>query len=301
MHYALRHAVVYLMILCPFGCYSQNLPHQPDLDELLMQTTFMVRGQAKSGGGTLGTAFIMGRLFAAQTQDNPRGLVVLVTAAHVLNEMAGDTAQILLRTQQAGTDSWVVKVAQFAIRKNGRPLWKESPDSDVAVMYVAWPTAITQPAPLSMGFLPDDDALKAAGAGPGIELKILGYPLGNPSNDAFFPVLRTGMIASYPLLPTSVTKSFLLDFRVFKGNSGGPVYYSPKVMRGGGFMCCPPQFVMGLVSQERSLAGPYSEVQLSLGVIVHASSIKKVIESLPAPDTKEALESEVPLELIGTP
>ena len=215
--------------------------------------------------------------------------------------MVGDTAEIILRTQQAGTDTWILRLARFAIRKDGHPLWTVSADSDVAVMYVGWPTAITAPSPLSMAFLPDDDALKKADAGPGIELKVLGYPLGNASNDAGFPVLRTGMIASYPLLPTSVTKSFLLDFRVFKGNSGGPVYYSKKEMLGSSFMCCAPQFVMGLVSEERAFAGPYQEVQLSLGVIVHASAIKKAIESLPAPDTKEAQDSRVPLQLVVTP
>jgi hypothetical protein len=229
MFRALRCAAVYMMICCPFLCYSQNPQGQPDLDELLMQTTFAVSGPSKSGGGTSGTAFIMARAFPTKPQQ---GRPVLVTAAHVLNEMAGDTAQIILRTQPAGTDTWVPRLARFAIRKDGHPLWKESPDSDVAVMYVGWPTAITQPSPLSMDFLPDDDALRKAGAGPGIELKVLGYPLNNASNDAFFPVLRTGMIASYPLLPTSVTKSFLLDFRVFKGNSGGPVYYSVKEMHG---------------------------------------------------------------------
>lgn len=119
-------------------------------------------------------------------------------------------------------------------------------------MYVRWPVEITHPVP-STEMLPDDATLIKYGVGPGLELKSLGYPLGNMSNDAGFPILRTGVIASYPLLPTAETKTFLFDFRVFKGNSGGSVYYSEAAAKGPAQMCCQPQFIMGLVSQERIL------------------------------------------------
>jgi hypothetical protein len=130
---------------------------------------------------------------------------------------------------------------------------------------------------------------------PGDNLKCLGFPLGRESNPAGFAILRTGDIASYPLLPTAQTKTFLMDFRVFKGNSGGPVYFSQPKWRGG-VSVGRPQFIMGLVSQEAVLpvisADPYGssvrELQLMLGVVVHASIVRQTIEMLPMPESPES-------------
>jgi hypothetical protein len=55
---------------------------------------------------------------------------------------------------------------------------------------------------------------------------------------------------------------------------------------------------MGLVSKEASFNMPYSELQLSLGQIVHARLIKEVIDSLPAPETEDAIRAQVAVELI---
>jgi hypothetical protein len=282
-----------LLVFLPALCFSQQL----DLNVILMQTTFYVQGSAKKGGTTSGTVFLLIRPFSAQPDAKmTSGRAVLVTAAHVLDDIAGETAEIFLRTQQTGTERWTMQRGRFAIRRAGLPLWKQLPDIDVAAMYVTWPVPTNVIAPTTM--LADDAMLTKAGAGPGVALKVVGYPLGMASNDAFFPILRTGDIASYPLLPTKDNKTFLLDFRVFKGNSGGPVFYSPHELAGGAMLCCPPQFIMGLVSKEASLNMPYAELQLSLGQIVQASLIREVIESLPAPETNEATQAQVPVELI---
>ncbi len=277
-----------------FSCFLSALGfcQQPDLNVRLMQTTFLVVGATKNPGvSTLGTAFLLLRPFSVQSNaQTVSGKAVLVTAAHVFEEMSGDEATILLRKQR-GADEWVLQPARFLIRRGGQPLWKKLPDTDVAVMYVNWP--LPEPYIITIAALADDESLKKTAVGPGAELNVLGYPLGARSNDAGFPILRTGVIASYPLLPTSNTKSFLLDFRVFKGNSGGPVYYSPSVPRGSGMVCCPPEFIMGLVSQEKSLDMPYSQLQLSLGEIIHASAIKATIESLPAPEAAEMVTVEL--------
>jgi hypothetical protein len=114
------------------------------------------------------------------------------------------------------------------------------------------------------------------------------------SSDAGFPVLRSGKIASFPLLPTARTKTFLLDFLVFKGNSGGPVYmvestrtYKQSTHLGTIY------FIAGIVTEERSFSeqfiGQYSaemhQYQLGLAVVVHASLIKEAIYMLPSPET----------------
>ena len=70
------------------------------------------------------------------------------------------------------------------------------------------------------GLLADDEMLSLFEANPGEELTALGYPLGAESNSAGFAILRSGKIASYPLLPTEATQKFLFDFAIFPGNSG---------------------------------------------------------------------------------
>ncbi len=264
----------------------------------LMQSTFLVYGNGKGLGSiTSGTAFLLLRPFSTEKAgaQTVSGKAVLVTAAHVFEEMSGDEAHIILRTRQGATDVWISQAAHFSIRRSGAPLWKKVQDVDVGVMYVRWPVAV--PGILPTQALASDELLTKVDVEPGTELKVLGYPLGSTSNDAGFPILRTGVIASYPLLPTSTTKSFLMDFRVFKGNSGGPVYYAESIPKGSGVLCCPPQFVMGLVSKEKFVDMPYSQLQLSLAEIIHAGAIENAIELLPASETPEADASMVAVEL----
>ena len=52
----------------------------------------------------------------------------------------------------------------------------------------------------------------------------LGFPRGLAANAAGFPILRSGRVASYPIAPAKIFPTFLLDFSVFPGNSGGPVF-----------------------------------------------------------------------------
>src|ERR1035437_4602413 len=212
-----------VVLLCCVTASSQ----ETDLNVILMQNTFLVAGPTKTPGiSTFGTAFLLMRLFALQPdKEHESGRAVLVTAAHVFEEMSGDTATILLRTRQG--EQWTIYPARFSIRHNGQALWKKQPDADVAVMYVTFSGTMPSMATLvPTSFLADDEVLRKTGVVPGVDLNILGFPLGTTSNDAGFPILRTGVISSSPLLPTASTKSFLVDFRVFKGNSGGPVYYS---------------------------------------------------------------------------
>jgi hypothetical protein len=203
----IRSVFVFILLGCVAALSQQ--PDQPDLNVILMQNTFLVAGQTKTPGlNTLGTVFLLLRPFAVQSsKELTSGRLVLVTAAHVLEEMSGDTATILLRTQRGA--QWTIQAARFSIRHGGQALWKKQPDADVAVMYVRFPLALAAAVPTSL--LADDEALRKTGVVPGVDLNILGFPLGTTSNDAGFPILRTGVISSYPLLPTAFTKSFLVD------------------------------------------------------------------------------------------
>src|SRR5271154_3246613 len=70
-----------------------------DINTVLMQSTFRIHGPAVDGTGTsVGTVFIVGR----PIKDQPkRGAYVLVTAAHVLQSIKGDTGTLLLRQKNS--------------------------------------------------------------------------------------------------------------------------------------------------------------------------------------------------------
>lgn len=260
-----------------------------ELNKVMMESTFMIEGHVGQGT-TIGTVFIIGRPIPNVPM---KGKFVMVTAAHVLEEMQGDTAILHLRRRvEEQTNTWVDAPIPVPIRMNNQPLWVRHPEADVAVMYINIPAENSIPL-LSTELLADDKMLTDYEVKPGDELRCLGYPLGVRSNAAGFPVLRSGRIASYPLLPTDKTKTFLLDLRVFKGNSGGPVFFVERNRvipnKFGQFMNY--HFLIGLVSQEvlypEQVIGPYSQelrqTQLGLAVVVHASLIKKTIEMLPPP------------------
>lgn len=274
---------------------TPNKSHENELDTVLMKSTFKIQGMGMPGQiPSLGVIFIIGRPLPNLPSNQP-GLArfVLVTAAHVLDGMPGDVAILFLRKMNDRGD-WERLPTPLQIRNNGHPLWVRHPAADVAVMYIGLPQGVSIPL-LSTDFLADDAMLEKYEIHPGDTLQCLGFPFGEESNNAGFPILRSGRIASYPLVPTTKTKTFMLDFNVFQGNSGGPVYmvdegrtYQGMVNLGG-----TTQLIAGLVIQETThneqVIGPYNaEVHrypLGLATVVHASFIKEAINMLPPPES----------------
>ena len=256
-----------------------------DINTILMRSTFKIEGPASPGRTSVGTVFIVGRPVPGDTQ---RLFLVLVTAAHVLRGINGEQATLFLRKKQG--DEFAKLPYQLQIRNGTSPLWKEHPRADVAAMYVRLPQeADVQPLPTSL--LASDQELDKREIHPGDVLSCLGYPYGAEANEAGFPILRSGQIASYPLTPTSKIPTFLMDFRVLGGNSGGPVYFvaSNRTYGGSTMLGETIHFLAGLVSGERvitkeinspgeTLVATYS---LSLAVVVHAALIRETMELLP--------------------
>ena len=169
-----------------------------EINTTLMRSTFKLVGD-----GSTGTAFIL----AKPIPSNPNmANYVLVTASHVLNGMKGNDAILFLRRKVGDTFqkiSWPIK-----IRHDGRPAWASHQDADVAVMYISIPTD-ADVTPLPTDLLATDEILKKFNVHPGDRLSCLGYPLAAEANDAGFPLLRSGQIASYPLTPTKSVKTEL--------------------------------------------------------------------------------------------
>jgi S1-C subfamily serine protease len=297
-HYFTKSVIVFLLFAVSSAIGQQTPPaaqppppQQPqdiELNTVLMESTFLIEGPAGPGQTTFGTVFIIGVPLAGQPTQ---ARFVLVTAAHVLEGIQGEFATLHLRRKiDASTNLWVQVPSKLQIRTNGQPIWKKHPDADVAAMYIAM-SPDTAVKPITTAMLADDKMLSDYDIHPGDEVRCLGFPLGVTSNAAGFPILRSGMIASYPLIPTATTKTFLFDFRVFKGNSGGPVYYvernRPIPLTISGYQNF--HFIIGLVSEEtvftEQSVGQYSQeihqTQLGLAKVVHASLIKQTIEMLP--------------------
>lgn len=249
--------------------------------EALMRSTFKIAGQ-----DTLGTAFILGK---SDPKNEGRSFYILITAAHVLEGMKGEFATLFLRTRKG--EVYTKLPHRIRIRNEQVPIWSRHPDLDVAAM----PVPIPPEADIylaSTDFLATDERIRDLEINAGDEVFVLGYPYGVESNEAGFPILRSGKIASFPLLPTVKTKSFLLDFEVFTGNSGGPVFIDQQMRtigsaaRVGNFVS-----VLGIVSQERSVTEKIQSIEgyrvkshkLGLAVVVHASFLAELVESIAIP------------------
>jgi S1-C subfamily serine protease len=201
---------------------------------------------------------------APDPQGQPR--TVLVTARHHISGMPRDVARIGLRSA-AADGSWSLKWTPVNLRVAATPQWTEHPTADVAVMTVSVPPEIAAAA-IPLSWLATSETFGEAGVGPGDEMVTLGYPCGYSSNRYGFPILRAGRIASYPVTPAAAFPTFILDFTVLPGNSGGPVFMPEDARRGSGRGPIRP-FVAGVLTQTSDL--------LDLGFVTHAHYVRETI------------------------
>jgi len=270
--------ILFFMIFTFFSTLSYA-EESSNIASILMRSTFKIQQ-----GSSMGTVFILGE----PLKDYPkRGTFVLMTASHVLDAMKGEKATIYLRKKV--NESFVKHPFTISLRHKGKPLWVKHPDVDAAAMRLAIPKdADRRLVPTTL--LATDEFINKFEVNPGDDLLVLGFPYGAESNEAGFPILRSGRIASYPLTPTRITKTFLLDFEVFRGNSGGPVFMcSRNRAYGGTTHIGVVRQVMGLVSQEKKIIERIKSIdqellkehKLSLAVVVHASFLKELLNMLP--------------------
>jgi len=270
--------MAWVLILCfPFCAVAA------ELNTVMMEVTCKIQGP-----GSMGTGFIIGK---PDTNNTGKAFYTLVTASHVLSNMQGETAVLVLR-QYRDTNEWTRLELPIRIRNGTTNLWTKHPDVDVAGIFVRLPTNTVRTL-LTTAELISDKQLTEYEIHPGMELMCLGYPFGAEANALGFPILRSGRIASYPLTPTKTTKTFLFDFTVFRGNSGGPVYFMEmNPMYGGGIHLGSTIYgIAGLVVEERNITETIQELYekkekttpLQLGSVIHASFIKELVDSMGFP------------------
>ena len=286
----MRMSLACVLVLCTLGrCKGQiaqqrSVPGWNEINTVLMKTTFMIIGPSarpsEENIGRCGTGFVLGR------PEGDGNQLVFITAKHVFEDIRGDEATVKMRIKTPD-GQWVVKDAAIAIRRAGTPLYIAHQAQDVAA--IDFPTALASmlndTERLGTRFLMTDEDLESIELHPGDELLTLGFPFCTMANEAGYPVLRSGILASYPILPTQKFARPLFDFRVHPGNSGGPVYfyYPNRMIRGDLKLAVVYRGIFGLMSQK---ANPQQGTDPELGIIVPAVFIREVIEMLSAADSK---------------
>jgi S1-C subfamily serine protease len=247
-----------------------------DLALELIHATVQLEQPLGDGTRTVGTGFLIS---APGADGKPR--VVLITANHVLQKMPGATARIGYRFANAdGTWSYSPQPVKIRDAKGGE-LWTHHPTRDVAAIAITAPAEFAKAA-IPLNYLAADETFTEHRISAGDEMMALGFPRGLSANSAGFPILRSGKVASYPLGPAKAYPTFLLDFSVFPGNSGGPVFLS-KSAKAEGVTQVANQgdsgFIAGLLTQQVEL----NNERLEIGIVTHAKYVRETIGLLQNP------------------
>jgi len=284
----LKRSIVFLF-LSSFWLLTSSWEYAQQLDDIntsLMRCTFRISGPSNKTPGEIsyGSGFLVG----VPTEPNSvRSWYVFVTAAHILRDIEGNTATIDLRRKN-GDGTYSDYPYLFQIRNNFINLYETSPEADVAVAFINLPFAAEVPSPVPVSFLVSDERISQVELHPGDNLFVLGFPLYTSLNT--FPVLRSAILSSYPLVPAKTVKHFYLNFRVFPENSGGPVYFDYLgrfyISRNTTDFANRQVGILGLVSNQLSSSASGMDESLDIAEVVPAIYITEAISKLgghPAP------------------
>jgi hypothetical protein len=236
----------------------------------LLAATFKITNKESSG-----TCFLFEPPLAAGWSN---GVVIVVTAAHGLEKATGSECRIVMREGRAES-GFVRKEVPLTIRSGEAPLWTKHPDEDVAAIKLALPPGVScQPLRLEQLARAEDFTKRKVRLGS--DTWVFCFPAQLEANDAGFPVLRHGSIASLPLMPLSSNRTFLVDFNTFGGDSGAPV------MMGERGAIHPQGLIVGLVlgmhRQTDKVSMPFEERTvhhpLGLSIVAHSEIIRQTLE-----------------------
>jgi hypothetical protein len=234
-----------------------------DFATAVMEATFKVFHPDSTS-----TCFLVNR-------DAPDEATYLVTAAHTVERMKGETAILVLREPKPD-GSYGRHDHTIGIREGDKPLWARHEKQDVAVLRLGKPLPVPVKV-LPLAVLADEAALKASRVHICSPLFVLTYPQRFEANGAGFPVARQGIFASPPLLPVPAHPTFLADFTTFAGDSGGPVFIETAERE--------PLITGIVISQHHHVDKVKSEYEdrtlrhpLGIGTVLHASFIRETLE-----------------------
>jgi hypothetical protein len=252
------------------GAEHQN----PDSDSLsvLLAATFKITNKESTG-----TCFLLEPPAASRWSN---GVVIVVTAAHALEQAAGSECRIVMRERRAD-GSFVRKEVPLAIRSGENPLWVKHPDEDVAAIKLRLPPGVACRS-LHFDQLARPEDFTKGRIRLGSDAWVFCFPAQLEANDAGFPVLRHGSIASLPLMPLSSNRTLLVDCNTFGGDSGAPVMVGERgAIQPLGLIV---GLVLGMQRQTDKVSMPFEERTvhhpLGLAIVAHSEIIRQTVECL---------------------
>jgi hypothetical protein len=276
-----RLAVCLALALMVLAGGSAGRAQTADLDTQLMLATVKL-----SDPHAAGTGFVLGR-------PGPGGKTqsILVTAEHTLSRTVQEELTIVYHRRKPD-GAYTKAPIQVKIRRAGKPLWIKHPTADVAVLPIT-PPDDARPPLVEVEQLATDADIARFEIHPGDTVHCVGFPHPNQfdSGEGGFAVVRSGCIASYPMLPTKTTKTFIIDLNIFEGDSGAAVYMADAHRPTAKGDTAPVRLILGLVTGQHFIDEEYRMVyqtgkfrhRMGLGVTVHASTIRETIDLVPAP------------------
>lgn len=234
----------------------------------MMQATFRL-----TDGRTSGTAWLVS--VPSKTSDSSK--TVVVTAAHVFQNLNGEKATLILRKKK-DDGSYERLQHNLSIRQKTKILWKQHSQFDIAAIQIVLPDeADVLPIPLNK--LTDrQSALDTIP--PAQRCLIPTFPAQMEGNRAGWPILRNATVASFPNFPINRHPQFILDFNAFGGDSGAPVVLNPD-NKDSKLRLRVVGMVIGQHRQTDRTITPNEErtvhTSLGLGIAVHAAFIRETI------------------------
>jgi hypothetical protein len=170
----------------------------------------------------LGTSKVAGTGLAV-SMDQGGAKTALVTSAHVLETARKGPVFIALRTPDDSGHPQTILV-QYRPPAAGGRYFVRHPTHDIAAFAVQIPPAAK--GILSFPTCLHHTAIKTPNLHAGDQVLFAGYPDVMPYMQGVFPILRSGIIATYPAGTPEVNDMFCIDGGVHAGDSGAPVFFS---------------------------------------------------------------------------
>ena len=255
----------FCLILIPTALFGYQVlaPQELDFDTRVGLSTFRVRGPSKNGAEVKGTGFMIG-------VENPAkpGVrwPVLVTAAHVVKSIEGDHIVVDMRRRRT-PDPLPVGIQ---MRSEGKHLYVVHPTDDVAAMFVSGVWDAIDRIWINYEQIAGDEFFAESRIHAGENIRVMGFPRGIIANESM-PVVRSGVIASLLVPPT--VKHFVIDSRIFPGDSGGVVYMNEPERTVSG-KASPVTAVLGIH------IGHFAEESANLGNVLSAEIVRQTIQLL---------------------
>lgn len=227
-----------------------------------------------TGPGSTATGFIV---LGAVSERSNRQERFLVTAAHVLEQMQGETATLVVGKRPPDLQDKLQHTLK--IRSGDRPLWVKHPQQDVAVLRLS--VNFPQVTGIPLEQLAGPEVWKAQNWEPGDFLWSIGCPHAAQfdPDPRGYPLTRLGCFAAPVEVPTAGNPTFLAEYNTSEGDSGGPVIAADTTQ--------PRQvWVVGLVHGQHLLNEHYrliyaeatARMRLGFAIVIGTPTILETLE-----------------------